>query len=142
MNDKSIGVFDSGIGGITILSKLMEYLPYENYIYFGDSLNNPYGEKSEEEILSLAIDASKFLIAKGCKAIVIACNTASSIAVDKLRELFPSTIFIATIPALKVAMDEDSKQNVLVMATKATLSSKNFKLYIKIIRKNIVIFIY
>ncbi len=127
MKEKPIGVFDSGMGGITILSKIMEYLPNENYIYFGDSLHNPYGEKSEEEIMDYAISASQFLIDKGCKAIVVACNTASSVATDQLRKIFPHTLFIATIPALKVAMDEDRNQNVLVMATKATLSSKKFQ---------------
>lgn len=124
--NKPVGVFDSGMGGITILSKLLEYLPHEDYIYYGDSLNNPYGEKLEEEILKYATFVSQYLIDKGCKAIVIACNTASSVAVDYLREKFPDTIFIATMPALKVAMDEDRNQNVLVMATKATLRSKKF----------------
>lgn len=127
MQEKPIGVFDSGMGGITILSKIMEYLPNEDYIYFGDSLHNPYGEKSEEEIMDYAISASRFLIDKGCKAIVVACNTASSVAIDRLREYFPYILFVATIPALKVAMDEDRKQNVLVMATQATLASKKFQ---------------
>ena len=127
MKNRPIGVFDSGMGGITILSRLMEVLPHEDYIYYGDSIHNPYGEKSEQEILTYAMFVSEFLIDKGCKAIVIACNTASSVAVDYLREKFPETLFIATVPALKMAMDEDRKQNVLVMATKATLASKKFR---------------
>lgn len=127
MNEKPIGVFDSGMGGVTILSKIMHFLPNENYIYYGDSLHNPYGEKTEEEIIDYAREVTKFLLEKGCKAIVIACNTASSVAVDILRKEFPNTIFIATIPALKVALDQDPKQNILVMATKATLASKKFQ---------------
>lgn len=127
MKEKPIGIFDSGMGGITILYKVMEYLPNEDYIYYGDSLNNPYGEKSEEEIVDCARNVTKFLLNKGCKAIVIACNTASSVAVDILREEFPDTIFIATIPSLKVALDQDKNQNILVMATNATLNSKKFR---------------
>lgn len=124
--NRPIGVFDSGMGGITILSKLRKYLPHENFIYYGDSLHNPYGDKTNLEIQTIILEGIEFLKNKNCKAIVIACNTASSVAIDLLRKKYQDIIFISTLPALKVAMDEDIKQNVLVMATNATINSNKF----------------
>src|SRR5437588_5354550 len=80
-----IGVFDSGAGGLTILSALRQELPYENYIYFGDTANSPYGTKSDAEIIELSIRANRFLIEQGAKLIVVACNTASQAALAALR---------------------------------------------------------
>ena len=84
--DKPIGVFDSGVGGITVLKELCTLMPNENYIYFGDSLNAPYGSKSDEEIEALSEKAIEKLCRAEVKAVVIACNTATSVAAAKLRE--------------------------------------------------------
>ena len=75
-----IGVFDSGIGGVTVLKELLKIMPNENYLYYSDSKNNPYGDKSNEEIINLSDNVVEYLINQGCKIIVIACNTASAIS--------------------------------------------------------------
>lgn len=122
MNNK-IGVFDSGIGGLSILNELKVVLPNENYIYYGDSKNNPYGEKKEEELLEITSNIVKYLKSEGCKLIVIACNTATTRCMKKLRVLFPELIFVGCVPAIKVASDRNYK-NTLVMATPATIESE------------------
>lgn len=117
-----IGVFDSGIGGLTVLEKVTELLPEYDYIYYGDSKNNPYGEKSEEQLIDITSSIVKKLENMGCKLIVIACNTATTRCMKKLRELFPHLIFVGCVPAIKLACDRKFK-NTLVMATPATIES-------------------
>lgn len=93
-NNEKIGIFDSGIGGVTVLKEIIKILPEEDYIYYSDSKNNPYGDKTEEEIKQICDKIVKYLIEKNCKVIVIACNTASAIAVKYLREKYPrNTIY-------------------------------------------------
>ncbi len=121
-----IGIFDSGIGGVTIFREILKELPNYNYIYYSDSLNNPYGDKSPQELLKITRNICKYLIDKGCKIIVIACNTASAMCKDALREEFKVPI-IAVEPALKMVYDNAIKGNTLIMATKGTTDSKNFK---------------
>ncbi|MBQ8131072.1 MAG: glutamate racemase [Bacilli bacterium] len=118
-----IGVFDSGIGGLTILDEIVKRLPQYDYIYYGDGKNNPYGEKSEEELMTITTNIVRNLKARGCKLIVIACNTATTRCMKKLRELFPDLIFVGTVPAIKVACDKNFKKT-LVMATPATIESE------------------
>ena len=84
----SIGVFDSGIGGVTVLREILKILPNENYIYYSDSKNNPYGDKTDEEIFEICDDIVQKLLEKNCKVIVIACNTASAKAVSYLRKKY------------------------------------------------------
>ena len=86
--ETKIGVFDSGIGGITVLKEIIKILPNENYIYFSDSLYNPYGDKSSKKIIHRCEEITQFLIKENCKAIVIACNTASATAVQYLRKKY------------------------------------------------------
>lgn len=117
-----IGVFDSGIGGLSVLEELEKVLPNEDFYYYGDSINNPYGEKSDQELLEITSHIVDVLKEKGAKLIVIACNTATTRVMKKLREKYPETIFVGTVPAIKVACDHDSK-NTLVMATEATTHS-------------------
>lgn len=127
-----IGIFDSGIGGITVLKELLEFLPGEQYIYYSDSKNNPYGTKSHAEIQKLSLDATNFLLEKGCEIIVIACNTASAEAADFLRKRFKDVPIFAIQPAIKQVHDTaDFKKTTLVMATGATLGSDKFKELIK-----------
>ena len=121
-----IGVFDSGIGGSTVLKEIIKYLPNQKYIYYSDSINNPYGNKSEKELYNIVKKIVLFLISKGCKAIVIACNTASAICVEKLREEFKEIVFIAIEPAYKMVYDYNPSGKTLVIATKGTIESKKF----------------
>ncbi|WP_305084515.1 glutamate racemase [uncultured Clostridium sp.] len=124
-----IGVFDSGIGGVTVLKEIIKLLPNYHYLYYSDSFNNPYGDKKEEELLIITKNIVQLLIDKGCKIIVIACNTASAICKDYLRGNFDVSI-IAIEPAIKQVFDNSPKGKTLVMATKGTIESEKFlKLY-------------
>lgn len=127
-NDAPIGVFDSGVGGISVLRRLQEAMPHENFYYFGDSRYNPYGSKSREEIISRARAIVDHLLAKKCKAIVIACNTATSAAAPALRTLYPNLPIIGIEPALKLALETNPNGRVLVLATPATLSLEKFQM--------------
>jgi glutamate racemase len=112
-----IGVFDSGVGGLTILSTLREELPHENYVYFGDTANCPYGMRSDTEIIELSRQACHFLIEQGVKLIVVACNTASQAALNSLRAFFPSIRFVGVVPAVKPAARATKKGRIGIAAT-------------------------
>lgn len=114
-----IGVFDSGVGGLTILSALRKKLPYENYVYFGDTAHCPYGTRSDSEIIELSIRASHFLIEQGAKLIVAACNTASLAALNILRATF-SVPFVGVVPAVKSAARATKKGRIGIAATNHT----------------------
>ncbi|MBR5507542.1 MAG: glutamate racemase [Clostridia bacterium] len=120
-----IGVFDSGLGGISVLKELSRLMPNENYIYFGDTKNAPYGDKTDEEIIELSEKCFEFLTSKGAKAIVIACNTATSVSAKYLREKYNIPI-IGIEPALKPAASEHPDENILIMATPVTLKKEKF----------------
>ena len=113
-----IGVFDSGVGGLTILRELLRKLPDERYIYFGDTGNCRYGVRSEEEIQALSIAAANFLLERGARIIVVACNTASVSALAALRRTF-DTPFVGVVPAVKPAAEQTSTKRVGVAATEA-----------------------
>lgn len=121
MKTAPIGVFDSGVGGISVLRELVALLPGENYLYFGDSANAPYGEKTTEEVRTLTLQAAEMLFARGAKALVVACNTATSAAIHILREKYPEKIIIGIEPALKVATDRFPTGHIGIMATAVTL---------------------
>lgn len=121
-----IGIFDSGIGGVTVLKEILKVLPNQKYIYYSDSIHNPYGNLKEEELYPIVLRIVKYLIQRGCKAIVIACNTASTRCVKRLREDFKDIIFIATEPAYKMVHDYNVDGKTLVMATKGTIESEKF----------------
>lgn len=132
MNNNKIGIFDSGIGGVTVLKEILKILPNENYIYYSDSENNPYGDKSDEEIFNFCDKIVKSFIEQECKAIVIACNTASAKAAKQLREKYPEKIIIAIEPAYKMVHDFAYEKPTLIMATKGTIESEKFhRLYEK-----------
>ena len=121
-----IAVFDSGLGGISVLRRLLREMPGEDFLYFGDSANAPYGSKSTEQIRELTLAHSASFFARGAKALVVACNTATSAAIDILRETYPHKIIIGIEPALKPAADRHAGGTVLVMATDATLRERKF----------------
>lgn len=122
MNNK-IGLFDSGLGGLSILKELMNTLPNEDYLFYEDSINNPYGSKTEEELLDITSKIVDYLLKEKCKIIVIACNTATTSCMKKLREKYPDTIFVGTVPAIKVAFDNDYKR-IINLSTPFTRNSK------------------
>lgn len=121
-----IGVFDSGLGGISVLRECVKELPRENFIYFGDSANAPYGTRSKKEIQKLSLKAAELLMDKGIKALLVACNTASSIAGEILREKYPDFIIVEIEPALKPAVTDFPKGRIVVMATPTTLREEKF----------------
>ena len=121
-----IAVIDSGVGGISVLRELLRIMPNENYIYFGDSQNAPYGSKSKSEVLELTKKNLAALKARGIKAFVIACNTATSAAAKTLREENPDLIIVGIEPAIKPASEICEKPRVLVMATGLTLREEKF----------------
>ena len=129
--NKPIGIFDSGIGGVTVLREIIKILPNENYVYYSDSKNNPYGDKSDEEIINLCDSIVKMMLEKECKAIVIACNTASVKAAKYLREKYRELPIIAIEPAYKMVHDYSYEQPTLVMATKGTIESEKFNILFK-----------
>lgn len=126
-----IGIFDSGIGGVTVLREIVKILPKEDYIYYSDSKNNPYGDKKDKEIQQLCDKIVQQFIKNKCKAIVIACNTASAKADKFLRKKYPKIPFIAIEPAYKMVYDYAYDKPTLVMATKGTINSEKFKLLLK-----------
>ena len=130
--EQPIGVFDSGVGGISVLREIAALLPAEDYIYYGDSANAPYGVRPTEEIRRLTTAVFEKLIAQGVKAIVIACNTASSAAGEYLREKYPQLPIIAIEPALKPAVLSQKHGTVLVLATAATLREHKFQHLMKL----------
>lgn len=127
ITEKPVGVLDSGVGGISILKALVEFMPYENFMYFGDSANAPYGEKTREEIRSLTMNNVALLLERGCKAIVVACNTATAAAINELRETYPDIPMIGLEPALKPAVLHKENSRVIVMATPFTLKEQKFE---------------
>ncbi|HEY7020792.1 MAG TPA: glutamate racemase [Ktedonobacterales bacterium] len=114
-----IGVFDSGVGGLTILRELLRELPDERYVYFGDTGNCPYGVRAEEEIQTLSVAAANFLLERGAKIIVVACNTASVSALATLRATF-TTPFVGVVPAVKPAAELTKVKRVGVASTEAS----------------------
>ena len=138
MNNNPIGLFDSGVGGTSIWKEIHQLLPYENTIYLADSLNAPYGNKSKEEIISLSIKNTELLLEKGCKIIVVACNTATTNAITVLRGRF-RVPFIGIEPAIKPAALQSKSKSIGILATKGTLNSELFSLATKEFTKDIMI---
>ena len=122
-----IAVFDSGVGGISVLRQLRKLMPEENYIYYGDSANAPYGSRTTEEVRTLTLAAAEKLVTEyPVKALVIACNTATAAAIEMLRETYPNLIVIGIEPAVKLAADHFPGGRLGVMATEVTLREEKF----------------
>ena len=138
LNKNSIGIFDSGIGGTSIWKEVNAILPLENTIYLSDSKNAPYGNKSKQAILDLSIKNTEFLLQKGCKIIVVACNTATTNAIKVLRELY-DVPFIGIEPAIKPAALQTKTNTIGILATKGTLNSDLFEKTSNTINQKIII---
>jgi glutamate racemase len=124
-NNQAIGIFDSGIGGTSIWKAIHELLPNEKTIYLADSKNAPYGQKSKEEIVALSMKNTDFLLEMNCKLIVVACNTATTNAIQELREKY-DVPFIGIEPAIKPAATHSKTQIIGILATQGTLNSALF----------------
>lgn len=122
-----IAVFDSGVGGLSVLRQLRRCLPGEKFLYFGDSANAPYGTRTVQEVRALTFAAVEHLLPRGLKALVVACNTATSAAIRQLRERYPDLIIVGIEPALKLAARRFPGGNVGVMATPMTLREEKFR---------------
>lgn len=129
MNKKQnyIAVFDSGVGGISVLRHLVRVMPNERYLYYGDSANAPYGSRPTQQIRQLTLAAAEKLTAQGIKALVVACNTATSAAIDALRQRYPELIVVGIEPALKPAADRFPGGCIGVLATEVTLREEKFR---------------
>ncbi len=126
-NDAPIGIFDSGIGGLSVLRHIRAQLPHENMIYFADSAHAPYGDKPEQDIIARAHAIAEFLLRRHCKALVVACNTATAAAVRQLREQYPELPIVGVEPGLKPAAALSKSKCVGVLATDRTIASEKFQ---------------
>ncbi len=124
-NNQPIGIFDSGIGGTSIWQEIHQLLPNEKTIYLADSINAPYGQKSKQEIIDLSCKNTEFLLNRDCKLIVVACNTATTNAIQELRAKY-TIPFIGIEPAIKPAATNSKTQTIGILATKGTLNSELF----------------
>lgn len=124
--DKFIAVFDSGVGGLSVLREMVRLMPNEDFLYYGDSKNAPYGTKSTEEVRRLTIYHTQRFIRRGAKAIAIACNTATSAAVRVLRQMYPEFPIVGIEPALKPAVEHCPRGRILVLATPMTVREEKF----------------
>ena len=128
MNDnRPIGVFDSGVGGLTVAKEIKRLLPHESIIYFGDTKHLPYGDKSKETITRFSSKITKFLIKQNCKAIVVACNSATSNSIEAIREAAGDTLVVDVISPVAKKVAYELHQKIGVIATKATVNSKAYK---------------
>ena len=126
MDNRPIGVFDSGVGGITVLKEIMEKLPNESFIYLGDTKRFPYGSKTKESIIELTKNGIEYLINKGVKLIVIACGTATSQALDSVKDLYNIPIIGVINPTVEY-INKINKKNIGVIATSGTIRSKGWE---------------
>ena len=139
MNNRPIGIFDSGVGGLSVFAELIQLLPDENYIYFGDTLNLPYGNKSFEELVSITSNIFDFFKSKNVKAVVMACNTTSATAYDALKSKYDFKIYpIVQNVSKQIALKNYSKIGVL--ATNATINSHAYKKEIQKYNPNVQVF--
>jgi glutamate racemase len=138
--DKPIGIFDSGIGGLTVVKRFLSNLPNENIIYFGDTARVPYGSKSNDTVTEYSLQDARFLINKNVKAIVVACNTASSVAIEELRNTFDVPIIGMIGPGSKAALRETKNKKIGVIGTRATISNHAYARKMKSLDSAIAVF--
>lgn len=137
MNNGAIGIFDSGFGGLTVLSEIVKLLPHEDIIYFGDVARSPYGPKSKETIIKYALEISKFLFEQGVKIINIACNTASACSLDVLQEKYSIPIIGVIRPGAEEAVKITKNYKIGVIGTEGTINNNVYNRVIKSLNKEI-----
>ena len=135
-----IGVFDSGIGGLTVVKRLASTLPNESIIYFGDTARVPYGSKSNSTVIEYSIQNTKFLLQKNIKALVVACNTASSIAIPELKKMFDIPIIGMIEPGSQMALKNSKSNKIGVIGTRATINNLAYSKEIKKLNNSAEVF--
>lgn len=138
--DKSIGVFDSGIGGLTVASEIFKLLPHENVIYFGDTGRYPYGNRSPEIVRRFSRQDVNFLLEQGVKYIVVACNTASSLALDYIRRIYNVPMMGVIEPGARGAITHTANNRVGVIGTQGTINSMSYEKALKALNGSLKIF--
>jgi len=138
--DKPIGVFDSGIGGLTVVKEIIKLMPCENLVYFGDTARVPYGIKSKETIIKFSLENTLFLLQRDVKMIVVACNTSSSLALPVIRRHFKIPILGVIMPGAKEAVYASKNKKIGVIGTRATINSKAYEEEIKRLDSGIKVF--
>ncbi len=138
--DKPIGVFDSGIGGLTVVKRITAAMPNENIVYFGDTARVPYGSKSNETVIQYSIENTQFLMEKDIKALVVACNTASSVAIPALKQKFNLPIIGMIESGSSYAVSETKNKKIGVIGTRATIYNKAYRKEINKINKKIEVY--
>lgn len=142
MHHQPIGIFDSGLGGLTVVKEVMAQLPHESIIYFGDTARVPYGNKSKETVTKFSAQIIRFLKTKQVKAIIIACNTVSSNSIEELRELFPDIPIEGVVqPGVKMALEQTKSQRIGIIGTEATIRSNKYPQLIKEQNPNATVFV-
>ncbi|MBS4959440.1 MAG: glutamate racemase [Clostridiales bacterium] len=127
MDNRPIGIFDSGVGGLTVVKQILKELPNENIIYFGDTARLPYGDKSKDTVTKFSKQDIRFLLTKDVKAVIIACNTASSNSIEAVRETFDLPIFGVVQPGVEEALKATKNKKIGVIATEATIRSDAYR---------------
>lgn len=131
MNNKGIGVFDSGLGGLTVVKEIMDILPNERVIYLGDTARTPYGSKTKETIIRFSRENTEFLLKNNVKIIVVACNTASALALDEIKRAFEIDIIGVIEAGARAAAEESKNRRIGVIGTRATIGSGAYEKAIK-----------
>lgn len=124
--DSPIGIFDSGLGGLTVVAAVQELLPKENIIYLGDTARVPYGDKSKETIIRFGLENTAFMISKKVKMIIVACNTVSSLAIDEIRKNFADVPIVGVLEAGVAAVLKENPRSVAIIGTRGTINSKAY----------------
>jgi glutamate racemase len=140
MNKKPIGVFDSGIGGLTVVRAMLKHLPHENIVYFGDTARVPYGSKSPQVVREYTEDITKFLISKDVKMIVIACNTVSAVALDVVQKYARVPVLGVIIPGAEAAAAATKKKRIGVIGTAGTIASNAYSNALKLINPDLQVY--
>ncbi len=141
MYDQPIGIFDSGLGGLTVVKEVMKHLPNESIIYFGDTARVPYGNKSKETVTKFSAQIIRFLQSKGVKAIIIACNTVSSNSIEDLRAMFPEMLIEGVVePGVKVGLEKTKIGRIGIIGTEATIRSNKYPTLIKAVNPEAQVF--
>ncbi len=140
MVNRPVGVFDSGVGGLTVVNQLFRILPQEDIIYFGDTAHLPYGSKSKQAVIRFSLDIANFLKAQGVKIIVVACSTASSFALSSLRENIELPVIGVIEPGAQAAIDATRNFKIGIIGTEGTINSRAFEEALKRIDRNVEVF--
>lgn len=136
-DNRPIGIFDSGVGGLTVLKEIIKELPSEHIIYLGDTARVPYGTRSQEIVMKYSFENTRFLLSKGIKILIVACNTSSSISLPALEKNFPVPVVGVVAPGARAAVYKSTIKKIAVIGTEATIKSNSYKKVIKSIDSSV-----